>query len=131
MLLSERARKTLIGYNPISSLIITTRFHTVPYKITVSRAYVLIMASSDEDIKSFYRVLEESLARIHKKGIIIITGDHNAKIGGDNTNWRSVMGRYSYGDRNERGEHFLGFPVTRSLYTRNTRFEQKQQRKWI
>ena len=130
MLLSDKARKALIGYNPVSSRVITARFDSAPYKITVIHAYAPTAASSDEDIEAFYSILEDALAKVHKKDIIIITGDWNAKIGSDNTDWKSVIGRYGYGDRNERGERLLEFAATHSLYICNTRFEQKSQRKW-
>ena len=61
-------------------------------KITVIHSYIPTTVSSDEDIKAFYSILEDALAKIHKKDIIIITGDWNAKIGSDNTDWKSVMG---------------------------------------
>ena len=38
MLLSDRARKALIGYNPINSRVVTARFDATPYKITVIHA---------------------------------------------------------------------------------------------
>ena len=93
MLLSDKARKALIGYNPVSSRVITARFDSAPYKITVIHAYAPTAASSDEVIEAFYSILEDALAKVHKKDIIIITGDWNAKIGSDNTDWKSVMGR--------------------------------------
>ena len=130
MLLSERARKALVGYNPVNSRVITARFDAAPYEITVIHAYAPSMSSSDEDIEAFYSILEDALAKVHKKDILIITDDWNAKIGSDNTDWKSVMGRYGYGDRNERGERFLEFAAIHILYICNTRFEQKPQRKW-
>ena len=48
MLLSDRARKALIGYNPVSSRVITARFDAAPCKITVIHAYTPTTASSDE-----------------------------------------------------------------------------------
>ena len=75
ILLSDRARKALIGYNPVNSKIITARFDAAPYKITVIHAYAPTTASSDEDIEAFYSILEDALAKVHKKDIIIITGD--------------------------------------------------------
>ena len=120
MLLSDRARKALIGYNPVNSRVITARFDAAPYKITVIHAYAPTMASSDEDIEAFYSILEDALAKVHKKDIIIITGDWNAKIGSDNTDWKSVMGKYGYGDRNEREERLLEFAAIHSLYICNT-----------
>ncbi|CAF4961092.1 unnamed protein product [Rotaria socialis] len=61
--------------------------------------------------------------------LIIVTGDWNAKIGSDNTHWESVMGRYGHGDGNERGDRLLEFAALHNLYIRNTRFQQKANRK--
>jgi hypothetical protein len=130
LLLNDKARKALIGYNPISSRVITARFNATPFKLTVVHAYAPTSASSDEEIDAFYNSLEDTLSKIHKKDIIIITGDWNAKVGSDNTNWKHVMGRYGYGDRNERGERLLDFATTYQLYVCNTKFQQKPQRKW-
>ena len=130
MLLSDGARKALIGNNPANSRVITARFDAAPHKITVIHAYAPTTTSSDEDIEAFYSVLEDALAVVYKTDIIIITGDWNAKIGSNNTDGKSVMGRYGYGDRNERGERLLEFAAMHSLYICNTRFEQKPQRKW-
>ena len=131
MLLSDKARKALIGYNPVNSRVITAGFDAVPYKITVAYEYATTTAASDEDIEIFYGILEDALARVHNKNIIIITSDSNAKIGSDNTGCKSVMGRYEYGDRNQRGERLLEFAAIHNLYICNTRFGQKPQRKWI
>ena len=40
------------------------------------------------------------------------------------------MGKYGYGDRNEREERLLEFATVHNLYICNTRFEQKPNRKW-
>ena len=50
MLLSDRARKALIGYNPVSSQVIMARFNAAPCKITVIHACAPATASWDEDI---------------------------------------------------------------------------------
>ena len=130
MLLNDKARKAPIGYNPVSSRIITARFDATPCKITVIYAYATTLASSDEDIETFYNILEDTLAEVHKKDIIVITDDWNAKIGSNNADWKSVMGRYGYDDRNEKGKRLLEFAALHNLCICNTRFEQKPQRKW-
>ena len=53
MLLSDRARKVLKGYNPVSSQVITARFAAAPYKISVIHAYAPTTAYSDDDIEAF------------------------------------------------------------------------------
>ena len=40
------------------------------------------------------------------------------------------MGRYGYGERNERGERLLEFATKHQLFVGNTRFQQKNSRKW-
>ncbi|CAF4468868.1 unnamed protein product, partial [Rotaria magnacalcarata] len=130
MLLSAKAKKTLIGYNPISSRVITARFNATPFKLTVIHVYAPTSASSDDEIEIFYDSIEHALTQTPKKDIIIVTGDWNGKIGSDNTHWESVMGRYGYGDRNERGDRLLEFAALHNPYICNTRFQQKANRKW-
>ena len=122
LLLGTQARKALIGYNPISSRIITARFDAAPFKLTVIHVYAPTSLSSEEDIAAFYSDIDEALSKTDKKDIIILTGDWNAKIGNDNRDWKPVMGRYGYGDRNERGERLLEFATVHNLYVCNSRF---------
>ena len=84
LLLNTKARKALIGYNPISSRIIPARFNAASFKITVVHAYAPTSACSDEETEAFYDILEDALATVHKKDMLIITGDWNAKVGSDN-----------------------------------------------
>jgi hypothetical protein len=129
-LLSAQAKKALIGYNPISSRIISARFEAAPFNITVIHVYAPTSTASEDDIEAFYSDIEDAIAKTGKKDIIILTGDWNAKVGNDNTDWKPVMGKYGYGDRNERGERLLEFATVHNLYICNTRFEQKPIRKW-
>ena len=92
LLLNTKARKALILYNPTSSRIITARFNAAPFKITVVHAYAPTSACSDEEIEAFYNTLENALATVHRKDILIITGDWNAKVGSDNADWKRIMG---------------------------------------
>jgi exonuclease III len=89
LLLSAKARKSLIGYNPISSRLISARFNATPFKITIIHAYAPTSASSEDEIEIFYDKIEKTLAQTAKKDIVIIAGDWNAKIGRETTtgNW--------------------------------------------
>lgn len=129
MLLSVKAKQALIGYNTISSRITTARFHATPFKLTVAHVYASISKSPGDEIEMFYDSIEQALAHSPKKDKIIISGDWNAKIGSDNTNWDSVMGKYGYGDRNERGDRPLEFAALHNLYICHTKFQQKSNRK--
>ncbi|CAF1120971.1 unnamed protein product [Didymodactylos carnosus] len=90
-LLSAQAKKALIGYNTISSRIISARFDAAPFKMTAIHVYASTSASSEEDIEAFYNDIEKVITKTDKKDIIILTGDWNAKIGSENADWKSVM----------------------------------------
>ena len=55
----------------------------------------------EEEIEEFYKRLEKVLNDLPKKDIKILVG-WNAKVGNDNSGWEKAMGRYGYGDRNDR-----------------------------
>ncbi|CAF5190863.1 unnamed protein product, partial [Rotaria magnacalcarata] len=115
ILLSTKAKKSLMSYNPINSRIITARFNATPFNVTIIHVYAPTSDSSEDEIETFYDCVEETIIKAPKKDVIIITGGWNAKVGTDNTGWESVMGRYGYGSRNERGERLLEFAAEHNL----------------
>ena len=66
--------------------------------------------------------IENALAKIREKDVVIITDDWNAEVGNNNTDWKLVMGRYEYGGRNKRGDRLLEFATAHNFYVCNTRF---------
>lgn len=128
--LSKRAREALIGYNQVNDRIIAARFNGQPMHFTVIQVYAPTSSSSDEEIDEFYRQLEETMASVNRKDVKIVIGDWNAKVGDDNSGTEMVMGRYGYGERNDRGERLIEFASRHKLYIANTRFQQKESRKW-
>ena len=130
MLLSIKPRKALMGYNPINSRLITARFNAAPFNITIINVYAPTAEAAEDEIETFYDNLEDAMARTPKKDMLIITGDWNVKVGNDNSGRESAMGRYGYGQRNERREQLLGFAKLHDLFICNTIFQQKSKRKW-
>lgn len=129
-LLSKRAKCALLGYNPVNSRIIVARFSGTPLNIAVIQVYAPTSDSTEEDIETFYGQLEHTIEDLPKKDVKIVMGDWNAKVGTENVGWEQVMGRHGYGERNERGERLLEFASTNDLWITNTRFQQKDSRKW-
>ena len=90
------------------------RFRGAPLNLAVVQVYAPTADSSDEEIERFYEDLEKVLNELPNKDIKVIVGDWNAKVGTDNSGWETVMGRYGYGDQNDRGERLLEF-ATKSM----------------
>ena len=129
-ILSQKGGKSLLGYNPVSPRLIVARFLAKPLNISVIQVYAPTSMSSEEDINDFYGELEEVLNDSQKKDTKVIMGDWNAKVGTDREGWETVMGRFGYGERNERGERLLDFALQHNMYICNTKFQQKPCRKW-
>jgi hypothetical protein len=62
MLLSTRARKALLGYNPINSRLITARFKATRFNITIINVYAPTSDASENNIEAFYGDLEEAVS---------------------------------------------------------------------
>ena len=129
-LLSNRAKQALMGYKPISDRLMVARFSAQPFNITIIQAYAPTCDSTEEEIKQFYTDLTTAAEEAPHRDVLIIGGDWNIKIGTNNVGYEKVMGRFGYGDRNERGEKLLEFAMDNDLVICNTKFQQKECRKW-
>jgi exonuclease III len=126
-LLSKKAKAALLGYNPVNARMMVARFKGAPLNIAIVQVYAPTADSTEEEIETFYDQLEQVLQGLPKK---VVMGDWNAKVGTDRSGWEQAIGRYGYGKRNERGERLLEFATKQKMMICNTRFQQKDCRKW-
>lgn len=130
MILGEKARRALIGYNPVSERVMYARFKGYPRDIDVIVAYAPTTDHSDAEVEAFYEQLEQALKVLPKKDVKIIVGDWNAKVGSDNIGLEEVMGKYGIGDRNDRGEKLLEFAKDQRMYVANTKRQNSKKWTW-
>ncbi len=64
MLLGTKARKSLMGYNPINSKLITARFNATPFNVTIINAYAPTADAPEDEIEAFYDNLEEAMGGV-------------------------------------------------------------------
>lgn len=129
-LLNKKAKAALMGYKPVSSRMMVARFGGQPFNITIIQVYAPTSESTDEEIEDFYTKLTELVEEVPVKDVLIMSGDWNAKVGSNREGWENVMGRFGFGDRNARGERLLEFATDNDMTVCNTRFQQKDCRKW-
>ncbi|XP_072023049.1 craniofacial development protein 2-like [Amphiura filiformis] len=130
-ILNKVAQQSLLGYNHVSSRLLSARFKTVTGAMTVIQVYAPNMADKEEDVDQFYDHLQVLIGNTPGGDMLIVMGDLNSKVGKDWQKWNAVMGRYGYGDTNARGEKLLSFCAANNLHITNTMFKQaKDSRQW-
>ena len=81
---------------------ISLRFQGKPYNIMVIQAYASTMKAEEAEVEWFYEDLQDLLELTHKKDVLFIIGDWNAKVGSQET--PVVTGKSGLGIQNEAGK---------------------------
>ena len=86
---------TVIGCRPVSRRLITIRLRAVPFNITTVQEYAPTSHYDDNKLEEIYDQLQNVIDQTPKKGILVVQGDWNAKVGRDACrNWRLACGLY-------------------------------------
>ncbi len=75
--LSKQTLNALIGCSPLSDRLIKVRLQAKPYNLSIIQCYAPTSLASDEEIETFYNVLQETITN---RDIKIISSDMNAKV---------------------------------------------------
>ena len=97
-----------------------------PFNITVIQAYAPTSNAEEPEVERFYEDLQDLLELTHKKDVLFIMGDWNAKVGSQET--PGVKGKFGLGIRNEAGQRLIEFCQENALVTENTLFQQHKGR---
>ena len=129
---SRTIQNALLGYNPVSSIIISARIQIQSGILTVIQVYVSNLAHSEEDTDDFYnQLIQSTIDNTFKKDVLIVMGDLNAKVGANFTQWNQVIGQHGHGKANSWGEKLLNFCAANYLGITSTLFKQsKENRQW-
>ena len=94
LMLAPEAHAALIGWEPVSSRIITAKFTTKKkdIRLNIIQCYAPTNDAEEGKKDDFYQQLQAVLDRKGTKDITILMGDFNAKIGMDNTGYEDFMG---------------------------------------
>ena len=76
-------------------------------------------------LKLFCEDLQDLLELTHKKDVLFIIGDRNAKAGGKEIS--GVMGKFALGVQNEAGQRLIEFCQENALIIVNTLFQKHEK----
>ena len=86
---------------------ISVRFQGKPFNITVILVYAPTSNAEEVEVGCFYDDLQDFLEQTHKKDVLFIIGDWNAKVGSQET--PRLTGKFGLGVQNKAGKRLTSF----------------------
>ena len=102
--------------------------HETNIEVVFVCAYAPTLVQTNKDInvtENFYKDLENYIASVSKKKLLIVAGDFNAKTGSSNSLYPQNIGLYGKGYTNTNGEFLVETAVRNNLILSNTFFKHK------
>lgn len=132
MIIPKSLHSSVLGYNPVSSRILTIKINAKPCKLNIVQIYAPTSTSTEDELNDFYNKLESTIQEIPTKEITLIQGDFNAKIGQteEDEQVKHLIGRYGLGVRNESGQRLVEFCIGNNMVITNTIFPQHPRRRY-
>ena len=128
LMLAPEAQRSLIGWEPVNSRIITAQFATKKdsIKLNIIQCYAPTNDAEEDKKDEFYDQLQAVLDGQKAKDITILMGDFNAKVGSDNTGYEDIMGAHGLGQMNNNGERFADLCSLNQLVIGGSIFPHKR-----
>ena len=110
---------------------ISVRLQGKPFSIKVIQVYAPTSNAEEAEVEWFYENLQDLLKLTHKKDVLFIIGDWNAKVGSQET--PGVTGKFGCGMQNEAGQRLIEFCQENALVIAKPLFQQHKTRlyAWI
>ena len=107
IIISKRVQNTVLGCSLKNNRMISVRFQSKPFSITVIQVYALTNNAGEGQVEWFYEDLQDLLELTPKNDVLFSLGAWNAKVGSEETH--GVTGKFGLGVQNEAGQRLLKF----------------------
>ena len=81
IIVNKTVQNAVLGCNLKNNRMISVCFQGKPFSITVIQIYVPISKAEEAEVEWFYEDEQDLLELAHKKDVLFIIGDWNAKVG--------------------------------------------------
>ena len=126
IIVNKRVWNAVLGWNLKNDRMISVRFQGKPFTITVIQAYAPTSTAKEAEDERFFEDLQDLLELTHKKDVLFIIGDWNAKVGSQETS--GITGNFGLRVQNEAGHRQIEFCQENTLVIANTLFQQPKRR---
>ena len=94
IMVNQRVQNAVLGCNLKNDRMISVRFQGKPFNIVI-QVYVPISNTEEVEVEQFYEDLQDLLELAHKKDVLFIIGEWNAKVGSQEK--PGVTGKFGLG----------------------------------
>ena len=105
---------------------LSVHFQGKSFNITVILVFAPTSNAEEAEVEWICEDLQDLLELTHKKDVLFIIGDWNAKVGSQET--PGVKGKSGLGVQNEAGQKLIEFCQENALVMANTLFQQHKRR---
>ena len=105
LIVNKRVQNVVLGYSLKNDRMISVRFQSKPFSITVIQVYA--PTSNSEEAEWFYEDLQDLLELTPPKDVLFIIGNWNGKLGSQDI--PGVTGKFGLGIQNEAGQRLTEF----------------------
>ena len=126
IIVNHRVINAVLGCNLINNRMISVRFQGKPFNITIIQVYALTSNAEEAEVEWFYEDLQDLLELTHKKDVLFIIGDWNAKVGSQEI--PGVTGKFGLQVQNTAGQRLTEICQKKALVRANTLFQQHKRR---
>ena len=128
IMVNKRVRNAVLGCNIKNDRMISVRFQSKPFDITVIQVYTLTSNAEEAEVEQFYEDLQDLLELTPKKDVPFIIGDWNTKVG--NQEMPGLTGKFGLAIQNEAGQRLIDFCEENTLVIADTCFQQHERRNY-
>ena len=133
-IIRKKWREKLISFKGISDRIAMVKIGLENKNtVTIIQVYAPTSTSSEEESDELYETLKREMKEViktNKKNKLIIMGDFNSQVGQRRMGEENTIGKYTYGERNEKGDKLIQFCMENELKVINTMFKKRKGRRW-
>ena len=104
-MVNKRVRNAVLGCNLKNDRIISVRFQSKSFNITVIQFYAPTSNAEEAKVEQFYEDLQDLLELTPPKVVLFVIGDWDAKVGSQET--PGVTGKFGLGVQNEAGQRLM------------------------
>ena len=87
LIVNKRVQNAVFGCSLKNDRMISVHFQDKPFNITAIQVYALTSNAEEAEVEWFCEDLQDLLELTHKKDVLFLIGDWNAKVGSQKNTW--------------------------------------------